>query len=567
MILVMWNCLAFGSANDLTESVQTAAKYVHLYHGESLKSVLQNIAINQGEKLQLSSNLSPKLLMLKVSGKYIVVDNKQLLDQLAKQYGFTWFSHSGVISISSQQIINRSIDVAQENMQSVTEVLNNIGLLNSNFGYTEVPSQDKIIVSGPPTYINAIDQEVNKLKVAPSADQFAIYRLRYSSATDLTLTFNGQQLVIPGVATLLADLIGATTPKGAALSDSVTQLGSSSTAYSVGESANNQAVIKSYVTKSGGKINADPRLNTLIIRDKISKLRLYAELIKELDIPAPLIQVDVIEVRLNDDKLIQEGVNWWGVVASGIGVGAANTTVGPLQSNVGTSAKGSDTNSISGYLGQLTPGNFLVTNFKSFLASLQALEQKSIVKTTNHPSLVTIDNLPAIMSNTQTLYITLPASNVAVYNTTSNSSSAVSQAEVTTALSITPHVIQLANGHYDVKLSIVLQSGDIQNPTTAPVTNQNTINSQAVIESGQSLLLAGYSHMVMEQEVSQIPVLGSIPLLGWFFRSTNNREVNETNLYLISPKIVLPSEMLTLQKEIKVGDSTIKLDNKQVVTE
>lgn len=522
--------------------------YMHFYNGDSLKKVLTGVARDNGNSIHFASDLKPSILNSRVTGKFAVSNNQQLLNKLGNQFGFDWYDYSGITYITSKSTVNKDIEIAHENMPSVEAALNNAGLINRQFGYTEMPSQDKVIVSGPTEYVNLLSSQIQKLRAAPSAQQFAVYHLKYASATDITLSFNNQSILIPGVASILRYLLTGSTKisENAMLSPesavSTTDAHGGSTSGSLDKT-------------NGPLIEADDRLNTVIIRDKTANLKLYAKLIEALDTPAPLIQVDVIEISLNDDKLNDEGVNWWGANQGGTAIGVSNSGLSSGNGSSGTAIS----NNISSYLQQLSPGNILVSNFSNFIVSLQALEQRSLARTVNRPSLVTIDNLPAIMSNTQTLYITLPTSNVAVYNTTSSSSGAVTQAQVNTALSITPHVIKSVNGKNEIKLTISLQSGDITNPTTAPTTNQNTINSQAVINEGQSLLLAGYTQSVMEHHVSQVPGLGSIPLLGWFFRSTSDKNTQETKLYLITPKIVWPASFINVESGVTVNHQKISV--------
>jgi type II secretory pathway component GspD/PulD (secretin) len=69
-------------------------------------------------------------------------------------------------------------------------------------------------------------------------------------------------------------------------------------------------------------------------------------------------------------------------------------------------------------------------------------------------------------------------------------------------------------------------------------TEQSTINSQVVIPEGKSVLLSGYTKNHIEEIKSQIPFLGSIPLLGWFFKSDKYEYKKITTLYIVTPKVI-----------------------------
>ncbi|MFN7094777.1 MAG: hypothetical protein ACK4M7_05370, partial [Burkholderiales bacterium] len=300
-------------------------------------------------------------------------------------------------------------------------------------------------------------------------------------------------------------------------------------------------------------IQADPRLNTIIIRDKLSNLDIYKNLINLLDTPAPLIQVEVLMINLDQDALENKGINWWGATG-----GSTSAAGGFNTGNLSTSAA----NNLAMYFGGITPGQSLVTNVQNFMLSLQFLQKNGLAKTTSRPTIVTIDNIPAVMGFSQNMY--LGATNA---NTSSGGAAAATspssayQIQSSTALQITPHVIFAKNEQKQIKLTISLQDGSVedQNLTALPMTTQGNINSQAVIKEGESLLLAGYTKTVQEKVTSQVPFLGSIPLLGWLFKSETVRNKQYMTFYLVTPHIVWSG--LAQKDYIKVNNHVFDMKN------
>ena len=119
------------------------------------------------------------------------------------------------------------------------------------------------------------------------------------------------------------------------------------------------------------------------------------------------------------------------------------------------------------------------------------------------------------------------------------------------------------DGERNIKLSIVLQDGSINDPTSNVLSStiQSNINSEAYLKEGQSILLAGYSKSSTEKVTKKVPFLGDIPLLGWFFSTKSNTQKQIETLYLVTPKIIWENNKYKLSNYIEVGAE--KFDIKQ----
>lgn len=564
-LLVLIACQSGTYADDLNSSTPSVsssgksnAKYYYFYTGETLAQALQMFAKNTTQQLQVGTDVSNSVLNKHVIGRFGVEQSNQLLDILAKQYGFNWFSYSGVIYITSQKTVSQSIMVDSASMSSIQNTLATQGLLNDRFGFSTLPSQNRIIITGPAQYVSMLAAQIHALDVAPQAEQFAIYHLKYANATDLILNFNGKDVTIPGVATILQALLSKdqSVANKELNSQTIEPIKNQAEALlasrgSGKSSTDNPASNDSPNTNTGVVttpiIQADNRLNTIIIRDKKENLGIYQQLISLLDVPAPLIEVDVLDISLDEEKLQDAGINW---LAS---IGGATTGFGVSKLLTQTTAA---QNNIALYSGGIAPGQSLVNSTANFMIGLNFLQHHDFAQTVSRPSLVTTDNLPAIISSVNTMYLT-PGG---IYP---NSSFQVNQtsASVTTALSITPHVIYLDNNQKEIKLSIILQDGSINELSNSvyPDTVQDSLNSQAVITEGQSLLIAGYSKSVKSMVETKVPILGDIPLLGWFFKRTRAKDHKLATVYLVTPKILYPGHAANVNSYTVVDNNKIPI--------
>ena len=567
LLLLGMNVYGDGIVDNVFNKT-TNGRYNYYYDGEILRNSLELFAKNNGLTIKFASDTMSYTLNKPVSGRFVVVNNEQLLNSLAKQYGFEWFIYSGGLYITSTQIISQSIKIATENMGMVKFNLQQLGLFNAKFGYAELPAANKITISGPQLYVNMIIDQINSLHIAPSSQQFAFYRLKYASATDTLLNFNNQQIIIPGVVTILQGMLqGSQTGSASALVSQVAEPVKNQANQilakrdSSSNNDSNQSSPSSDATISYPLVQADSRTNSVLIRDKSSNLEIYKSLVELLDVPTPLIQVEVLIIHLDQQNLDQAGVNWWASTNKGVsgGYGAGNLSQ--------TATPG---NNLSFNYGQVNPGQLLVTNVASFTSSLQWLEQNNLAKTIGKPSLATTDNVPAIVNVNENLYLgNNPAASSSNSANNANSNSSTST-QITQALQITPHVIFKDNNQRDIKLSIVLQDGAIntQNNSPLPSTIQSSITSQAMIKDGQSILLAGYTRDIEQETISKVPFFGDIPLLGWFFKSKSASMHKTLTLYMVTPHIIWQSDTYKLKDYVMVDGNKFSIkDSYQLVTE
>lgn len=71
------------------------------------------------------------------------------------------------------------------------------------------------------------------------------------------------------------------------------------------------------------------------------------------------------------------------------------------------------------------------------------------------------------------------------------------------------------------------------------------------VKDGETLVIAGLIKEGETQTVTKLPVLGDLPLIGVFFRSSNNQKTKEELVIMVTPHIVYSEEQV---KEIKAMD-------------
>ncbi|MDD3266845.1 MAG: secretin N-terminal domain-containing protein [Burkholderiales bacterium] len=536
-LLILSSCL-YVYADNLQDTSPnknngSSGANTYIFSNDSVYDAIRIFANQNNLKLEMVNDIASKLKSRKISAKFSNYGYADLVNQLSVIYGFDWFTYNGTMYITDKKYITQEFSIYSTNMKSLKDYVKAENLLLDKFNYSEFPSSNKVVISGPKAYLDVIRKIIDTLQLSGTTQQFGIYKLKYASATDIYLSYNNtmvnsvlstpqeQQMVVPGVATLLQNLQGQNIGLNNVQSVEMIKNGNGTSTNNENSQPNSsQTDVKSTSISNASNIQADQRLNAIVIRDTPENLRMYKSIIERLDVPTPLVSVELLIIEINDSKINQEGISWW---AGGVGF------------NTKGLANANSSNGLVAAYGNIVNGNnSVVNNTSSFLASLKFLEENGFAKTVGNPTLTTIDNIPA----TATVGIN-------TFTNPSVSSQAPNAAyQSITGMSILPHVISKQDNNFDthsnqVKLTVSLLDGDLpQFGISYPTMFQGSINSQAVLKDRQSLLIASYNKKRDEVYEDKVPVLGDIPLLGWFFKNKVNATYTATTLYLLTPKVI-----------------------------
>jgi pilus assembly protein CpaC len=112
-------------------------------------------------------------------------------------------------------------------------------------------------------------------------------------------------------------------------------------------------------------------------------------------------------------------------------------------------------------------------------------------------------------------------------------------------LKFTPTITR--SGSIRLKVAPEVSSLDFSNPLvfggfTIPSLLTRRAETEVEMKNGQYLAIAGLVDNTMTDNMTKVPILGDIPILGQFFRSKDARQRRTELLVLVSPKLVLPSD-------------------------
>jgi len=107
-------------------------------------------------------------------------------------------------------------------------------------------------------------------------------------------------------------------------------------------------------------------------------------------------------------------------------------------------------------------------------------------------------------------------------------------------LKLTPHVIPPGD-QIRMVLNPVIEAVVDDGPegtTFAPTIARREVSTTVTVPNGRMIVIAGLTRQDKSKQVKRVPILGSIPLLGWLFRSHSSSEEKTNVLILVTPQVV-----------------------------
>ena len=314
------------------------------------------------------------------------------------------------------------------------------------------------------------------------------------------------------------------------------------------------------------QIVADKATNSLVITARKQDYLILEDIIKKLDIPRRMVYIEALIMEVNVDKEFKLGVEWMGMEDFKY----SGTKKGAFFAGSGGAGDYSNIKGLSGTSPSLPSGFSLGVFgqaikigdvvFPNLGAILQAYQKDADVHIISTPQILTTDNEEAeIKVGENVPYITKAATGEQIYET-------YEYKDVGTTLKITPQI----NQERLVRLKIFQETISLKKGAEEfkPTTLKRSAETTVIVEDKNSVVIGGIIGESTERGTYQVPCLGSIPALGWLFKSVS-RSQNKTNLFIfLTPHIIEnPAEAREIYEEKKeeidrVREGVIKMYKK-----
>ena len=434
-------------------------------------------------------------------------------EQLAKAYGLLWFFDGHALYVyESGEIQTQIFKIHPLQIDPLLDVIDTMGFYGSNMRIRPMREGGILIASGTPKMIELLTSITENISLYKTSEtdrlDVKVFHLKHAWADDKEIG----GLNIPGVATLLDNILGKQENTGNALQPAtqtvpakkITSLREKDTDEKnkketpkengkTDEKAENPEDGGEKVKSDGGVITVDPRQNAVIVKDYRHKLHMYQELIDLLDVPTELIEIQAAIVNVSKGCNFQIGSN--GVTIKS----ARHDRTWFEYKPVSTNNTGS-TIQLNG-----------VVNGTQFMTAINALESKKLSKVLARPSVITMNNLAAVMQQGNTHY----------FEVKGNKSGDMYSVNANTNLKVTPHLFT-QNGQTCIQLVLDIQDESFSSPkgNEKASTNTSSISTQALVYEGQSILVGGYLSEDYMDNDGGVPILKDVPILGYLFKNS-----------------------------------------------
>jgi general secretion pathway protein D len=288
--------------------------------------------------------------------------------------------------------------------------------------------------------------------------------------------------------------------------------------------------------------------NALIVSGEDAVMSQIKNLVAKLDIRRANILVEAIVVELSDTAAKSLGVET--IFAGGsqsdtpIGITRFPDGSGPdLLALSGSAAESGNnptlsaiaTNSLLASQGLVAGIGSFETDGDAFGAIINAIAEDKNSNILSTPSVIAMDNEEANLVIGQEIPITtgesLGSNNANPFRTTSRQ-------EVGIKLTVKPQINEGDSVILEIKQEVSGVAGPLTSSTDL-ITNKRSIETKVLVDNNQIIVLGGLIDEDIQESISKVPVLGSIPLLGKLFSSTQESVVQRNLMVFIKPKILV----------------------------
>jgi type IV pilus assembly protein PilQ len=302
---------------------------------------------------------------------------------------------------------------------------------------------------------------------------------------------------------------------------------------------------------SRGSINVDIRTNTLIVRDIDAFLAKTRDLIAELDVATPQVEIEARIIVTSRNFTRDIGIQWGFLNQQAAAFG--NTTTKSFPHSIILNGQGTPGGGLAADQGGLAPAagiggaargyavNLPASGFNSSFgvsmgniigsfnldAAITALERQGRGRLLSTPKVTTQNNQAAEIKQG----VQIPIQTVA------NNTVTVSFRDAVLTLKVTPQITDA--GTVILNLEVENNAADFGNLVNGiPPINTQSAKTNVLVADGATTVIGGIFQSNETTSSSSTPLLGRLPILGYLFR---NRTVNSTNnelLLFITPRII-----------------------------
>jgi type IV pilus assembly protein PilQ len=273
------------------------------------------------------------------------------------------------------------------------------------------------------------------------------------------------------------------------------------------------------VLSKRGVAMADARTNLLFVTDLDARVAQIAELIGRIDQPTPQVMIEarIVEGEAGFSRNL-------GVKLSIAPSGDAATARGLAATPAGFDLAAGPISGFDAATAGLTL--FAAQATRLLNVELSALETNGRGTIVSRPRVITADRVKAIVEQ---------GTELPYQAKVGNGVSGVQFRRAALKLEVEPQITP--NGHVILDLDVSKDSVGEQT-AAGPAINTKHVQTRVEVEDGGTVAIGGIYSTDDREDVTGVPLLSGIPLLGWLFRHTAKHDARSELVIFITPHIV-----------------------------
>ena len=297
---------------------------------------------------------------------------------------------------------------------------------------------------------------------------------------------------------------------------------SSSSSSTESQSADIVSIVQGILSPNG-KVVADKRSNSLIIKDVPSQFPIVEDLLARLDIRTPQVMIKVEVLETTTKAIEQLGINWSG--AFGTYTGPIHNTIFPMNNSKGR-------NNSSGE-GIKTTGLF---SMDGVTAAITALLNNTDTKILARPQILTMNNELARIELSGKEIARKVTSTTAVGSSGATTGITFEEKDTGVILEVTPQISR--DGYITMNLKPSVTDLESSRYTDQFDTIKRATETTVIVKDGETVVIGGLIKSKHERGVKKVPFFGDIPILGAAFRYKTKDDTDRELIIFITPNIV-----------------------------
>jgi general secretion pathway protein D len=294
-------------------------------------------------------------------------------------------------------------------------------------------------------------------------------------------------------------------------------------------------------TKEGLRIGFDRGTNSVIIYGTLQEYESLKSFIEKIDVRRKQVLIAATVVEMSTRQALELGVRWqiFGT-QGGAAFGGSS-----LQDVYSALLSGSFVIGTLSRSGTSVTINSTTLFFPDLVLLFSLLEKGSGFNIISNPKVLTLDNQEAIIKVGQVV----PFASGVKFDVNGQPIITYDYKEVGLSLSVTPTI-----SGKDLRLLINLNLQEIIDflrpqigtlSYAVPVTSNRQLNSDVVVENGQTIIIGGLVSTRSLENIEGVPGLKDIPVLGWLFKRKTTSEDKVSLFIFLTPYVIENPEDLS----------------------